>query len=162
MALGVSDPAGALDNFRKALQIFAELNGKDPNNADLRRQWAYCYLVQGRFQSEVDDLNGAIESDLQGVKIDEALVASSPTNASARNTLAQLYERLGSYHAKLAAKSGPSTEQQTKECQTAKEAYHKSLDLYQDMKNKRTLSPADASKLDEIAREIAKCNAALH
>jgi non-specific serine/threonine protein kinase/serine/threonine-protein kinase len=161
VALGTNDPAGALSNFHKALQIFAELNAKDPNNADLRRQWAYCYLAQGRFQSEADDLNAAIESDLQGIKIDEALVASSPTNASARNTLAQLYEKLGSHHAKLAAKLDASTGKHTERWRAAKEAYEKSLDLYQDMKSKGKLSPADAGKPDEIAQEIAKCDVAL-
>ena len=42
----------------------------------------------------------------------------------------------------------------------AADAYRKSLDIYQDMKNKGTLSGADAGKPDEIAKEIAKCDAA--
>jgi hypothetical protein len=40
--------------------------------------------------------------------------------------------------------------------------YQKSLDIYQDMKSRGTLSGADTSKPDEIAKEIAKCDAALN
>lgn len=57
-------------------------------NYDFRRQWAYTYLALSRFQVKANDLSAAVESAQQGIKIDEALVASSPTNVSARNTLA--------------------------------------------------------------------------
>jgi tetratricopeptide (TPR) repeat protein len=160
-ALGTSDPTGALDNFRKALQIFAELNARDPNNADFRRQWAVVYFYLSRFQSETGDLNGAIENDLEGVKINEALVASSPTNVSARITLAQLEEKLGNYHAMLATSAGSSATGQTEQWRAAKQAYQKSLDIYQDLKVKGTLTVADVAKPGEVAQEIAKCDLAL-
>jgi non-specific serine/threonine protein kinase/serine/threonine-protein kinase len=154
-ALGASDRVEALNNFRKALQIFAELTAKDQNNADFCRQWAYTYLSLSRFQAQSSDLNGAIDSASQGIKIDEALVASSPTNASARNTLALLYSQLGASQAALGAKGSKQR------WGAAKDAYQKALDIYQDMKNKGTLSVADASKPDELAKEIAKSEAAL-
>jgi hypothetical protein len=104
-------------------------------------------------------LNGAVDSALQGIKIDEALVAASPANATARNTLAQLYSQLGASHAALAMKAGAS--KQTEHWQAARDAYQKSLGIYQDMKGKGTLSGADAGKPDEVAREVARCDAAL-
>ncbi len=160
-ALGVEGGAHALENFHQALQIFSELNRKDPNNADFRRQWAHCYLMQGHLQSDLDDLGSAIESDLKGVKIAEALVASAPTNASARNTLAQLYEELGNNRAKLAVNPGTSAGRQTELRVSAKEAYQKSLDLYQEMKNKGTLGAINADKPNELARAIGICDAAV-
>jgi serine/threonine protein kinase len=90
MALGSDNRAEALNNFHKALQIFSNAAARDPNNADLGRQWAYTYLAMSRFQSEANDLNGAMGSALEGIKIDEVVVASSPTNVGARNTLALL------------------------------------------------------------------------
>jgi tetratricopeptide (TPR) repeat protein len=159
-ALGATgDRAGALENFRKAQQIFAGLVSKDPDNADFRRQWAYVYLVTSRFQSEAKDLNGAIDSALQGIKIDEALVAASPTNATARNTLAQLYTQLGASHAALATSANAG--KQAEQWRAAKDAYQKSLDIYQGMKGEGTLSSADADKPDAVSNEIAKCDAAL-
>ena len=63
--------------------------------------------------------------------------------------------------AKLAAKAGTSNVKQNEQWRAAKDAYQKSLDIYQDMKSKSTLSGADAGKPDELAKEIAKCDAAL-
>jgi non-specific serine/threonine protein kinase/serine/threonine-protein kinase len=159
-ALGATgDRAGALENFKKAEQIFADLVAKDQTNADFRRQWANVYLAEGRYQSQADDPGGAVESALQGIKIDEALAAASPANASARNTLAQLYSQLGASHAALATKAG--ADKQAERWRAARDAYRKSLDIYQDMKSKGTLSAADAGKPDEVASEIARCDAAL-
>jgi len=107
----------------------------------------------------VTSQNGAIDSALEGIRIDEVLVAASPTNASARNTLALLDSQLGASHAALAAKAGAS--KQTEHWRAAKDADQKSLDIYQEMKSKGTLSGADANKPDELASELAKCDAAL-
>ena len=72
-----------------------------------------------------------------------------------------LYNQLGITHAKWAAKpdlpKAGSNEHWTK----AKEAYGKSLAVYQRLKDDGKLSAADAAKPDELAAEIAKCDAAL-
>jgi hypothetical protein len=129
---------------------------KDPINEDYQIKLASVYLAMSRVQSQADDLNGALDSVNQGIKIDEVLVAASPSNSGARNTLAQLYSQLGASHAALAEKG-----KQTEHWRAAKDAYQKSLDIYQDMKSKETLSGADAGKPEEIAKEMAKCDAAL-
>jgi eukaryotic-like serine/threonine-protein kinase len=156
---GLGDNAGALSHFQKAQQIFAELVAEDPANADSQSKWAYVCLAMSQVQAQTGDLSSAVESDLQGIKIDEALLTTSPVNALARNTLAQLYDKLGGYDAQLAAKMTDG--KQIEEWHAAKVAYEKSLGLYQDMKNKGTLSAADASKPDELAKDIAKCDLAL-
>ena len=159
--LGTSERASALKNLQKALQIFAALNAKDPNNADLRRQWALTYLYLSRFQAEIKELNDAISSALEGIKIEERLVADSPANASARNTLAQLDAQLGKTYAALASAVPESGTPAKEQWRAAKEAYQKSLVIYHEMKSNGMLTGADASKPDEIAREIAQCDAAL-
>lgn len=158
-ALGTGNRIEALNNFHKALQVLAELVAKDPTNADYRRQWATTFLLLSRSQSQANDLSGAVESALKGIKIDEGLVASSPTNASASRTLALLYSQLGESHVAFVTRR--DTSKQAEHWQAAKEAHQKSLDIYQDMKRKGTLKSGDSSKPDEIAKEIAKCNAAL-
>lgn len=150
-----ADAAAARANYDKALEMFSKLVAKDPNNADFRRQWAYTYFTLSRFQVKTNDLNGAVESAQRGIKIDESLVESSPTNASARNTLALLYRQLGDSGVALAeAGSKP-------QWSAAKDAYQRSLNIYQDMKSKGTLTAADAGKPDELAKEIARCDKAL-
>ena len=161
VALGTTDHASALENFGKAKELLADLVLKDPKNDDFRKQWAIVYLATSRFQGEIDDPEGAAASALEGITITEALVAASPKNAGAQNTLAQFYSQLGASHVKWALKAETSKELQTEHWRRAKEAFGKSLGLYQDMKSKGTLSAADASKPDELASEIARCNAAL-
>ncbi|MEY2512179.1 MAG: eukaryotic-like serine/threonine-protein kinase [Verrucomicrobiota bacterium] len=156
---GLNDYTGALDHFQKAQQIFAQLVAEDPANSDSKSKWAYVCLAMSQVQAKTGDLSAAVESDLQGIKIDEALLAASPVNALARNTLAQLYYKLGGYDAQLAIKM--DGEKQTEEWRAAKAAYERSLGIYQEMKSKGTLNAADASKPDEIANDIAKCDLAL-
>ncbi|MDX6528795.1 MAG: eukaryotic-like serine/threonine-protein kinase [Blastocatellia bacterium] len=152
----IRDYVAALNSFHQAQQLFADLVAVDPANAGLSAQ---VYLATSRVQSQAGDLNGALDSALQGTRIVEPLVATSPTNIFARNTLAQLYSQVGASRAALAIKTGAS--KQTAEWQAAKDAYQKSLDIYLDMKSKGTLSGADAAKPDEVAKEIAKCDAVL-
>lgn len=149
------NPAETLKNFEKALAIFADLVAKDDGNGDFRRQFAYTYLAFGRYQFKSGDVSNSIKAYLTGIKIDEVLVATSPTNASARTTLALLDKQLGDSRAALGAKGNPT------QWSAAKDAYQKALDIYVDMKNKGTLSGADSTKPDELAKEIAKCDAAL-
>jgi serine/threonine protein kinase/tetratricopeptide (TPR) repeat protein len=155
VAIGTNNRAEALKNFNKALEIFGGLVAKDASNGDFRRQCAFTYLALSRFQVKANDSNDAVDSAQQGIKIDEVLVAASPTNASARNTLALLYRQLGDSHAALGARGSKQ------QWNAARDAYQKALDIYQDMKSKGTLNGADASKPDELAKEIAKCDAAL-
>jgi non-specific serine/threonine protein kinase/serine/threonine-protein kinase len=150
------DLKGALNDFREAQQMFVELAAEDPINEDYQIKLASVYLAMSQVQSEADDLNGELDSVDQGIKIDEVLVAASPSNSGARNTLAQLYSQLGASQAALAEKGRP-----TEHWRAAKDAYQKSLDIYQDMKNQGTLSGADVGKPVEIANEIAKCDASL-
>jgi eukaryotic-like serine/threonine-protein kinase len=154
--------AAALKEFHKAQKIFAELVAKDPANIDSRTKWSYVYLAMSKTQSESDDLHGAVSSALEGIRIDEALLAASPANALIRKTLAQLYETLGSYNAKLAEKSVSSSAERNKNWRAARDAYQKSLRIWQDAKNKGTLSGADAAKPDELVREVANCDAVLN
>jgi len=155
VAAGTDNRAEALKNFNQALEIFAGLVAKDATNADFRRQWAYTYLALSRFEVKATDLNAAVQSAQQGIKIEEVLIASSPTNVTARTTLALLDRQLGDAYAAPAEKGGKP------QWNAAREAYQKALDIYQDLKSKGTLSAADAGKPDELAKEIAKCDAAI-
>jgi tetratricopeptide (TPR) repeat protein len=152
---------GAVENFQKALHIFGEMSGRDSTNADLRRQLALTCLYLSRFQVEINELNDALASALEGIKVEEKLVADFPTNASARNTLAQLDAHLGKTDSALAAAASGPDPRANEEWRSAKAAYQKALALYLEMKTKGTLLASDAKKPDELAVEIARCDAAL-
>jgi len=159
--IGAADRTEASRHLDKAAQILSELVAADPKNGDFRRQWAFTYLKRSQFEAEIDDIEAAIASALEGIKIDEALVAASPGNVAAQNTLALLYRQLGASHAKWAGKADAPKEVQSEQWRNAKAAYAKCLEIYQAMKAKGTLAGADAKKPEELAAEIARCDEAL-
>ena len=146
----------ALQHFRTALDILSRLRAKDPSNTDFQRLLAICYLYQARYLARANDVDAAVRSDEEGIKIEEPLVASAPQNAAAQTTLAQLYADLGKTEETAASSSSKKDK-----WLEARNSCQKSLTLYQDMKAKGTLAPTDANKPNELAGEIAKCDAAL-
>jgi serine/threonine protein kinase/tetratricopeptide (TPR) repeat protein len=156
-----NDRAGARTNFDKAVTIFQELAAKDPSNALVSYQQSQTYLKFSAFLSDTGDVAGAIENAREAVRIGEELVIVSPNNNSAGSTLALSYFQLGKCNALLAAKVRTSPDKQTDLWSDVRKLYQKSLNLWQEMKRKGTLSGIDADKPDEVTREIANCDAAL-
>ena len=153
--------AEASGAFETATDLLAEIVKKDPKNGDFKKHWAFAYLKKSQFQIEIDDPAGAVASAVEGIKIDEALLAGSPADVSAQNTLALLYAQLGASHARWGEKTDAPEEVQRERWRSAKEAYSKALEIYQAMKAKGTLAGADAKKPEQITAEIAKCDEAL-
>ena len=156
-AIGASDRTQALQHLQKAMEILSEIVAKDPKNTEFRRQWALTYLAQSRFEIQTDEPAAAVASAGEGIRIGEELVTASRENVAAQNTLAQLYGQLGGSYSKAAEKAETPVEH----LRAAKDAYRKSLAIYEDLKAKGKLAPADANKLDELTREIATCDAQL-
>lgn len=159
VALGASAPEAAFRHFDKATEILAEIVTKDPNNTDFRRQWAFTYLAKSRFQLEINDPAAAVASAHEGIRIGEELSTASPADVAVQNTLALLFTQLGASHVRAAESIQPPSPAQ--HWRNAKDAYTRSLEIYQSMKAKGTLAGENASKPEELARELAKCDAAL-
>ncbi len=157
VALTPENRAEGMINFHRALDMLSALATQDPTNSDVLRQWAYTWLALSRSQSRMADLAGAAESARQGIRIGEALVADSVNNVSAQTTLAMLYFQLGGYESARAAK--PAGDRSREFRNAAAAAWRKSLAIYEALRQKGTLNPADAGKPDEIRREIANATA---
>jgi hypothetical protein len=69
---------------------------------------------------------------------------------------------LGKCSALLAAQPDIGPSKQIEHWRAARDAYQKSLDIYQEMKSKGTLSGADAGKPGDLAHEIANWDAVLN
>ncbi len=156
-----SDRTGARTNFEKALPIFRELAAKDPTNAFVKQQQTQAYLKFSTFLSDNSDIQKSIENAGEAATIAESLIKIDAANAGAQTLLASAYYQIGKYNASLAGTPGTAIDQQRQRWLEARTWYQKSLGIWQDMKSKATLSAANATKPDEIAREIAKCDAAL-
>jgi eukaryotic-like serine/threonine-protein kinase len=154
------DYAGASEHYRTSVRILEELAAKNPTDAELqmRKEWGYYRLSD--VQSLAGDVAHAIENAQHARSGFEALVAANAENSTAAKYLAVVYTQLGKCHALLATASGTTSTQRINHWREARDFYQKSRNIYQDMKSRGTLSAADAGKPDEVAREIAKCEAA--
>lgn len=157
----VNDLASASEHYRTSIRIMEELAAKNPADTDLQLRKEYGYYRLSDLQLLSGDVAHAIENAQHARSGLEPIVAANAKNATAAKYLAVVYTQLGKCHTLLATASSTASNQRVNHWREARDLYQKSLDLYQDMKSKGTLSGADASKPDEITGEIAKCDAAL-
>ncbi|HAF13757.1 MAG TPA: hypothetical protein DCK99_08660 [Blastocatellia bacterium] len=155
------DTKGALENYRKALAVFQELSTADPSNAETQYDTALSYRKIGEVLARIGDQTAALDNFREAAPIFEVLAKRSPTNTKTRGGLALTYFDLGNGHAKLASSAKSAHSHWIEHWQEARNWYQKSWDIWQDLRNHGTLIKADADKPDEVAREIAKCDAAL-
>jgi eukaryotic-like serine/threonine-protein kinase len=156
-----NEPAEARSPFGKSVEILGELTAKNPDNALMRYNQGLSYLALSTFLVDTGEVPAAIENALRAAKIGEALVAIDSNNASTRSMLAASYAQLGRSNVILASRTETPADQRMTYWREAKNWYEKSLAIYQELRNKGTLSGADAKKPDELAAEIATCDAAL-
>jgi hypothetical protein len=100
----------------------------------------------------------ALEGFQRAMAIREELVAANPEYTVGRGQLAFIYKGLGDYFATVAAES---PENRAGNWQQAKSWYRKSLDIWTDLQQKKTLDVDDAKEPDDLKRKIEKCDAAL-
>jgi hypothetical protein len=95
------------------------------------------------------------------MNVGEAAVAASPNNADFHKNLARYHSQLGGCFIMQARRAGASHDGQMENWREARNAYQRSLDIWSELCAARTLSRVDANRLNEVAQEIARCNAAL-
>lgn len=139
--------ASAIEYNGKALGLFDELVASDTTNAFMRRQLALTRQRQSMFLSQAGRLEEASEEARRAIEIGEALIAADAKNATARNTLAISYSQLAQCHA-LSSR-----------WREAKDAFERSLAAWLALRDSGALPPADLPKIDEVTREIARCDA---
>jgi hypothetical protein len=91
---------------------------------------------------------------LDGTAVD----ATSGTHSSLKG---QVYRRVAAAYAALGASPKLGAAEQREHWQTARDLYARSLAVWQDMQKRGILTAEDRTKPQEIAREIARCDAAL-
>lgn len=155
------DYSRAAEYNRQAVAIFEELVAKDQANGYLRRQLALTYVRLSTNLSNQEELARAIENARRAISLGEALTTADPKNATALGTLADSYTQLGKCHTLLATKASTPADKRKGHWVEARAWYQKGLEIWQNLRQKGLLNGADAGKPDELAREIAKCEAAL-
>jgi serine/threonine protein kinase len=153
--------SGALESYRKALAISENLLASDPSKAETRIDLAKIYTSLGSLLASLGDTVKARDYLRKGQEFFEEAAKSDPKGITPKKGLADTYASIGELHARIASQAKTLRDSRAEHWQEARYWYQKSLDIYQDMKSKGTLSGADANKPDELAKEIAKCDEAL-
>jgi len=91
----LSDPAAALESYRKSLGLYQALLQTDPGNKLARRGVAVLQIRAGDLLVR-DDLKAAMSNYRAALPVVQDLAASDPTNAEARRLLATAYQKIGS------------------------------------------------------------------
>jgi non-specific serine/threonine protein kinase/serine/threonine-protein kinase len=144
----------ALAHYREALRIDTALASRDTQSLLDR---ANSLEKIGSLLLQSGEVNGALEHQQKGRVLREDVVNNlDKENVHARRDLASSYLRLGEATLKKAEQS-----KQTSDWQQARQWFQRSLDEWQELKKRGALSKKDENDLDKIAREMAKCEAAL-
>jgi hypothetical protein len=67
--------------------------------------------------------------------------------------------RVAATHAVLGSDGSLGVADRREHWRSAREIYGRSLDIWRDMQTRRILTAEDAAKPEEVAREIARCEA---
>ncbi len=145
--------ADALAHYREALRIDSTFAGNDTQSLLDR---ANSLEKIGSLLLRSGDINGALEHQQKGHALREEVVKQDRENVNARRDVASSYLRLGETWLRKAEQS-----KQPSDWQQARQWFQRSLDELQELKKRGALPKKDESELDKIAREIAKCEAAL-
>jgi hypothetical protein len=150
-----------LANNRKALAIWEELVPADPANS-WRRAWLMLSSAKvTNLLAKTGDKNAARMSCEKTEALLKTTSAVDLTNVGQKRFRAFAYFDLGEAHAILASDQTMALEERRKEWIAARNLYQNTLDMWVDMRNKNSVCKLDAGKPDELAREIARCEAGL-
>jgi len=100
----LADPAGALENYRKALAVTSSVLAKDPGNQRFRMSALILQMRVGDMQAQGDDLKAAMETYRSALDAAEGFVAADPTNAKASVLLVHACRKMAGIEQQLGDK----------------------------------------------------------
>jgi serine/threonine protein kinase len=139
--------AAALENNRKALEIYQELVPKDPSNALLRQGLAIAYVNVGHGLGKTRQQSAGEGMIDRGIELMTSIVASNPQNAQQQGILAAMYVSRGENLLRW------------KKAQKALKEYGAALQIYRKLYAKDASNTA--SQLDTAACKAAMANTEL-
>ena len=156
----LEDNSQALMYYRKSLQMYEKLAADAPEDLTERFRLAISGAGVARIQSRIGDRTSALEKCRKTIAL-LGEMAEDPTNASHRSMRAQAYTYLGDAYVALATSREASQAEITQHWNAGRDMYRRSLGVWEEMRSRGILSVTDAGKPEEVARQIAKCDAFL-
>jgi tetratricopeptide (TPR) repeat protein len=146
----------SLDDYTKAIGIAEPLAAGDSKWGEAQKYLTQMYIRLGSLLSRAGKTSSATDYLQKAISRAEEQCTRDPQNVRIPRDLAEAYESMAINRLNVSRKSADQNM-----LHEARSGLKKSFGIWQDMKNKGTLSGADAGKPDELAKEIAKCDDAL-
>jgi serine/threonine protein kinase/tetratricopeptide (TPR) repeat protein len=153
------DFPSALERYQRAVAMEETLLAGSPDNAQAHDDHSIGLAGLGLTLAALGDVVGARDCLLRAEIEAENLAAQSPSNARLQNRLALRLFEYGRVSEQLAQQS-PRGQRETN-WRAAHDLLARSLEIWRSLRDQSKLSRVDAGKLDEVTREIARCDIAL-
>jgi serine/threonine protein kinase/tetratricopeptide (TPR) repeat protein len=155
------DHAEALKTSRSAATIFEGLIDEDSANMHGRGELALSYNYLGLSLAKTGSGAQGLDYCRKARGIAEELAAANPTNAELRALMAVTYSNVGSVYQTIASSDKSSTGKQIELWREARGWHQRGFEILKDLKDRGAWTSRDYGGPDEVAAEIAKCDAAL-
>jgi hypothetical protein len=88
-------------------------------------------------------------------------IPPDPASGTRSSLKGQVYMRVAATHAALGASARLGESLQREHWRSARDMYARSLEIWEDMQKRGILTAEDSTKPQDVAREIARCDATL-
>jgi tetratricopeptide (TPR) repeat protein len=153
------DYTSALKRYRHAVAMEEALLATAPLDGQAHDDHSIGLSGLGLTLGELGDLRGGREALVRAAVEAEELVKQSPSNARLQTRLALRLLEKGQVSVELAQLS-PRGEG-ISNWRTARDPLARSLEIWRSLRDQNKLSRVDSGKPENVAREIAKCDAAI-
>ena len=152
--------AESLVHYRKALAQFDELDADTSEDLNLRFRVLTARAGIARMQAELGERGDALAHASRVIaRLDG--IPQDPSNSVRSSLRGEVYRQVAAAYAALARTTPSDDDERRKHWRTARELYVRSLAVWQDMKDRGILTAEDATKPQEVAADIARCDEAL-
>ena len=146
----------SLESYKKAVAIQEAAATADSTNAETRGDLSEDYMKTSDVSLKLGDQTNALAGYRKALTMREQLQAANPDDSEGRLQLARIYEGLGNCVATIAR-----NDKRAANWQEAKRWYQQSLDVWNELQRKGTLTFEYAKKPDEVKQKIEKCEPGL-
>ena len=133
----------------------------DPYNAKARTDLATAHCRVGEIQLANGEEDAALVNFRRFHEITLDIAAANPKDAPAQRELGVSLFKMAEFHMSLGEDDGRDRTERMAHWREARSRLRRALDVFAAMRDKNVLASGDANVPEEMAAEIAKCEAAI-
>jgi non-specific serine/threonine protein kinase/serine/threonine-protein kinase len=157
----MGDRRAAVDHYRRGLAHAARMSEADPINLNARRDLAYIGTLLGTVLAQDGDTTEALPLLERSAGLLQAVLAADPEGLGPRSVAAENDIGLGHAHLALASGGALTAGARRAHWREAKARFEAGAAFWAEMRDRGLSAGEERAKPDVIAREIARCDAAL-